>query len=131
MSPTDVAHREATRTDFRQIAQELQEALGQRLVAYATGVRSPQAVGRWAAGKNEPRGAEQGLRNLYRVFVVLRETENAQTIRAWLKGANPQLAHRAPIEFLREDSASVTAVTDAAATFADATVTDAATLVDA
>jgi len=121
MSPTDVAHREATRTDFRQIAQELQEALGQRLVAYATGVRSPQAVGRWATGKNEPQGqTDQRLRDLYRVFVILRDTESDQTIRAWLQGANPQLANQAPIELLHEDPSAVTAVADAALNFVDA-----------
>jgi hypothetical protein len=120
MSTIDVAFREATRTDFRQIAQELQEALGQRLVAFATGVRSPQAVGRWATGKSEPQGeAGQRLRNLYRVFVTLRETENHQTMRAWIQGANPQLANQAPIELLREDPGAVSAVTDAASTFVD------------
>ncbi len=102
-------------------AQKLQEALGQRLVAYATGVDSPQLVGRWAAGRNEPQGQTvQRLRDLYRVFVILRETESDQAIRAWLQGANPQLANRAPIELLHEDPNTVPAVADAAFTFANA-----------
>jgi len=123
MTPAEIAYRDATRAEPSQMAQELQEILGQRSVAFAAGVQSPQAVGRWAAGKAEPQGeAEPRLRNLYKVVLVLRETESPQTIRAWLQGANPHLAHRAPLEVLREDDlgADAAAVVDAAVVFADA-----------
>lgn len=122
MSPIEAAFQEATRAELPQVAQELQQALGQRLVAYATGVRSPQAVGRWAAGKSDPQqNTEQRLRTLYRVFLILQESENDKTIRAWFQSANPQLANQAPIEVLRESTANdAAAVAEAAVDFADA-----------
>lgn len=104
MGTLSAAHRDATRTPLHEIAAELQDALGQRLVAYAAGTRSPQAVGRWATAATSPReDAERRVRALYRVFVILREAEDHATIRAWLLGANPDLEDRAPLELLRED----------------------------
>jgi hypothetical protein len=119
MSPIEAAaHSRAMREAVRPMAQALQEALGQRLVAYATGTRSPQAVGRWAAGHNKPYGqVQRRLRALYRVYLTLSETEDDATIRAWLVGANPQLGERAPIELLREDDE--TAVFRAATAFVE------------
>lgn len=100
---TSVAFKEATVRPVNEIAAELQNTLGQRLVAYATRVQSPKLVGRWAAGDHEPRqNAETQLRLLYRAVVTLREQYGPDTIRAFMTGANPDLNDEAPIEAIRE-----------------------------
>jgi hypothetical protein len=89
--------------DVSRLADELQRAIGQRLVAYAVGVRSPQAVGRWARGERVPRPKTVvKLMDLYGVYLVLSETERDEMIVAWLLGGNPHLGENAPIELLRE-----------------------------
>ena len=104
MSIVDQIHRTALREDIANVAQALQETVGQRLVAYAVGVRNPKLVGRWARGEHVPRGVnDRRLRELFRVVMLLVEAgETAATVRAWLIGANPQLEDRAPIEVLHE-----------------------------
>jgi hypothetical protein len=121
MSTTETTHRRAIQAPFQEIAKELQEILGQRLVAYVARVRSPKAVGRWATGENRAQRfeIEQHVRDLYRVIITLAESEQPETIRAWLLAANPQLEDRAPIEQLR-DGDSV-AVLHAAINFIEAT----------
>jgi hypothetical protein len=121
VSTTETTHRRAIQAPFQEIAQELQEILGQRLVAYVAGVRSPRATGRWATGQSSPQRfeIEQRVRDLYRVVITLAESEHPETIRAWLLASNPQLGDRAPIEQLR-DGDSV-AVLHAAINFIEAT----------
>ncbi len=100
---TDVAFKEATVRPVPEIADDLQKLLGQRLVAYAAGVRSPKLVGRWAAGEHDPRlDAATRLRALYRVVVTLREHYGPETIRAFVTGANPDLGDRAPLDVIRD-----------------------------
>jgi hypothetical protein len=104
------AHDREVRTQVDRIASDLQQALGQRLVAYVTQNRSPKVVGRWARGEGEPQDddAKQRLRGLYRTWLILASTEEPPTIRNWLLGANPHLGDQAPIELLREgDSTKV------------------------
>lgn len=98
------AHKEAITRPLQEIAAELQEALGQRLVAYATGVRSPKLVGRWASGATEkPREeAQVRLRLLYRVKRTLSEVYDDSTIRAFLVGANPDIGDQTPIDAIRD-----------------------------
>ena len=98
-----LAFKEAMVLEPSQIASELQDALGQKLVAYATGVRSPKLVGRWATGTNPRDEAEKRLRELYRVYYMLHQHEHGDgTIRAFLAGSNPDLQDQAPIEVIRE-----------------------------
>ena len=100
---TRAAHRQATLTPTSQIAAELQDQLGQRLVAYATGIRTPKLVGRWAVSAHTPNNdTEQRLRALYRTTLILRAEYGDETIRAWLTGSNPDLNDRAPIELLHD-----------------------------
>jgi hypothetical protein len=102
-----LAFTEATRQPITSIARELQGQLGQRLVAYAAGIRSPRLVARWAAEDDthhKPNdNADRRLRDLFRTVLILRGTYGPETIRAWLVGANPDLKDRAPIELIRED----------------------------
>ena len=101
-SGTRAAHRQATLAAVKDIARELQGQLGQSLVAYATGIRTPKLVGRWAAGAHAPGAeAEQRLRALYRTTLILGAVYGAETQRAWLKGSNPDLSDQAPIDLLR------------------------------
>ena len=103
------AHRHAIRQEVRKIAQVLQETLGQKLTAYAVGVKDPKAIGRYAKGTQEPReGTERRLRDVYQIVKLLSGVEAPATIRAWMIGMNPQLGDEAPIESLHQaDNASV------------------------
>lgn len=96
------AYKQAFTESPATIAQDLQELLGQKLVAYITDVKSPKAVGRWAHGVEPRDETEQRLRALYRTVLTLQEAYGPQTIRAWLQGANPDLANQAPVEVLRK-----------------------------
>lgn len=102
------AHRQATIESIATIAKELQEDLGQRLIAYVTGNKSPKAIGRWASGEVPPRDkSERKLRDLYRTVLILKEVYGPDTIRAWLEGANPELDHQTPVDVLREKDSAV------------------------
>lgn len=100
--PASAAHKGATIAPIPEMAGELQELLGQRLVAYATALRSPKTVGRWVTGTKPHGQQEKKLRSLYRTKLILEECFGPDTIRAWLEGANPELGDVAPIEALRE-----------------------------
>lgn len=105
MRPLEQAHRDAIRLPIANIAEMLQEALGQRLAAYAVGLRDPKAVGRYAREEQEPRQETEGrLRDLYRVTRILLARETSRTVRAWMIGANPLLDDRAPVELLHRRS---------------------------
>jgi hypothetical protein len=108
------AHKQETRASVAKIAMELQTDLGQRLVAYVTGNRSPKVVGRWARGEGKPQDdeTEQRLRGLYRTYLILRGPEHARieeaaTIRNWLLGANPHLGDQPPLDILRDGNATL------------------------
>lgn len=108
------AHREATTTPVAEMTAELQELLGQRVVAYATGVRSVKAVSAWVNGSDPHRDTERKLRALYRIVLILKDEFGPGTVRAWLSGANPDLAERVPLDVLREggDVEVITAAQD-------------------
>lgn len=101
-------YEQETRTSVQDIASALQKDVGQRLVAYVTGNRSPKIVGRWASGEGNPQTdeAEGRLRSLYRTYLILLSREEPPTIRNWLLGANPHLGDRPPIQILREGDQS-------------------------
>lgn len=64
---------------FSELVIELQPALGQRLIAYAAGIRRARTVGDWTAQnarKADPSDDhESRVRNLYETFDVLRRNE--------------------------------------------------------
>jgi len=100
----DEAYRASVTSTIAQIAEELQTTLGQRLTAYAVGVRDPKAIGKYARGAIEPReDTARRLRDLFRVTCILGE-ERPDTIRAWMIGSNPLLDDKAPIELLHEEN---------------------------
>jgi hypothetical protein len=89
--------------DVASIAQYLQETLGQKLVAYITGLSDPKGVGHWARGEQQPRHeAEIRLRAAYQVFHLLLGEDSSHVVRAWFIGMNPQLDDDSPAAALRE-----------------------------
>jgi len=98
------AHRTTVESSVADIAAFLQDALGQKLVAFMVGVEDPKTVGRWASEKRLPQdsGAEQKLRAAYQVFRLLATQESPYTVRAWFVGLNPQLDDESPATAIRE-----------------------------
>ncbi|HEY5244809.1 MAG TPA: hypothetical protein VIJ60_04010 [Acidimicrobiales bacterium] len=100
---SDEAHQRAVTFEIKDVAGYLQEALGQKLVAYMAGVNDPKRVGRWALGAQSPRSeAERRLRAAFQVFHLLLSEESPHVIRAWFIGMNPQLDDESPAEVIRE-----------------------------
>ena len=102
MTTLEQVHRLAISQDVGTLAQSLQETLGQRLVAYAVGIRDPKAIGKYARGRAPRAGTEARLRDVFQVTRLLLDRESAATTRAWMIGANPQLDDQAPIELLHQ-----------------------------
>lgn len=97
------AHRKSVEFEIGDIAQFLQETLGQKLVAYMTNVSDPKTVGKWAKGANIPRAeVEHQLRTAFQVFHLLQSEEAPHTVRAWFIGINPQLDDESPADAIRE-----------------------------
>lgn len=93
---------EATRLDIDEIAGYLQAELGQRLAAYLSGVSDPKMVGRWVAGRVEPRDAAQmRLRDAFQATRLLIEAYGAKTAKAWWVGSNTRLDDEAPAMIVR------------------------------
>ena len=96
---------EATRLDVAEIATYLQQQLGQKLTAYVAGVADPKMVGRWAAGKAQPRDErEMRLRDAFKATRMLVEAFGPSTAKAWWVGSNTRLDDRAPAATLRTAS---------------------------
>src|SRR4051795_747804 len=96
LDPATVSE-EATRLPIDAVATYLQEQLGQKLTAYLSGVTDPKMVGRWAAGKAQPRDErEMRLRDAFKATKMLVAAFGAQTAKAWWVGSNTRLDDRAP-----------------------------------
>jgi hypothetical protein len=97
------AHQQAVTVGVASIAQYLQETLGQKLVAYMTGLSDPKGVGHWARGDQQPRHeAEIRLRAAYQIFHLLLSEDSSHVVRAWFIGMNPQLDDDSPATAIRE-----------------------------
>jgi hypothetical protein len=98
------AHRTTVQSSIADIASFLQEALGQKLVAFMVGVEDPKTVGRWATEGRSPQNpdAERKLRDAYHVFQLLMTEESPHTVRAWFVGLNPQLDDESPATAISE-----------------------------
>lgn len=97
-------HRTAVASSISDVAAFLQDALGQKLVAFMVGVEDPKTVGRWASGKRVPKDldVERRLRDAEQIFRVLMTEESPGTVRAWYLGLNPQLGDESPATAIRE-----------------------------
>lgn len=99
------AHRTTVESSVADIAAFLQDALGQKLVAFMVGVDDPKTIGRWASEKSRaPQDAEveRKLRDAYQIFRLLLAKESPHTVRAWFVGLNPQLDDEPPAAAIRE-----------------------------
>ena len=97
------AHRTTVESSMADVAAFLQDALGQKLVAYMAGVSDAKAVGRWASGERSPRPeAQRRLRDTQYIFRLLVTKESPHTVRAWFVGLNPQLDDESPAAAIRE-----------------------------
>src|SRR3954447_23086289 len=104
MPVLDPAHvsEEATRLRIDAIATYLQQQLGQKLTAYLAGVTDPKMVGRWAAGRAQPRDErEMRLRDAFKATRMIVEPSAPPTARAWWAAPNPPRAARAPAAVVR------------------------------
>lgn len=102
-TPTAAAHQKAVTFEVKDIARYLQEAFGQKLVAYMAGVADPKRVGLWAQGSQLPRDeAERHLRAAFQIFHLILAQDSAHVTRAWFIGMNPQLDDDSPAEAIRE-----------------------------
>ena len=100
------AHRTAVESSPSDMAAFLQDALGQKLVAYMTGTSDPRTVGRWAKGESTPRGENaRRLGHAFHIFRLLVTQESPHTVRAWFVGLNPQLDDESPATAIREGRA--------------------------
>ncbi|MFJ4536624.1 XRE family transcriptional regulator [Streptomyces tibetensis] len=98
------AHEQAMKTEISDIAQFLQEVLGQRLTAIIAGVADRKTVARWASGENKPHPASDArLREAYRIFHQLQAHDTPDVVRSWFIGSNPHLDDEAPAVALSED----------------------------
>jgi hypothetical protein len=100
------AHHAATEVRVPQLASELQELLGQKLVAFAVGDRHPKTIGRYARGDRDPEPETLGrLVDLYTIVAILRSGMRDHAIKAWMMGTNPRLKGKAPIEAIHDGRA--------------------------
>ena len=107
MSPRQEAHREAVRLDIASVARNLQDVLGQKIVAYAVGLADGRIIGKYARNEVQPsQKTETRLRDLYIITQILSSREDPPTVRAWMLGAHPLLEDRAPVELLHEENAA-------------------------
>ena len=96
---------DAARLPISEIAQFLQEHLGQRMTAYIGGVTDPKMVSRWIARQNAPRDeAQRRLREGYQAVRLLVSAYGDETAKAWLFGSNTRLDDQAPAYVLRHAS---------------------------
>jgi hypothetical protein len=102
----DDAHRAATDMRAPQLAYELQELLGQKLVAFAVGDRHPKTIGRYARGDRDPEPETLGrLVDLYTIVGILRSGMRDHAIKAWMMGTNPRLKGNTPIVSIHDGHA--------------------------
>jgi hypothetical protein len=99
----ELAHVQATRAAFDQVAASMRELLGAKLTAYLGSVGESRAANQWAAGEREPSEAVQlRLRLALQVGLMIADADGAGVARAWFQGMNPQLDDRSPARLLRE-----------------------------
>lgn len=103
-TPSTDTHRTAVASSIADIAAFLQDALGQKLVAFMVEVEDPKTVGRWVSGKRLPKDldVERRLRDAHQIFRLLLTKESPHTVRAWFVGLNPQLGDESPATAIRE-----------------------------
>lgn len=102
-TPDFGSYERVTRMDAAAVAQQLEELLGAKLVAYMAGVTEARAVRQWGRGEREPRAEVTArLRIALRVALMIAAIDGPGVAQAWFQGLNPQLDERSPARLLRE-----------------------------
>jgi hypothetical protein len=99
-------HDKASRMRFPELAGELRELLGGKLVAYIGSVGETRAVREWAEGRRAPgsREVRLKLRLAYEVASCIASADGAEIAQAWFQGLNPLLDDVSPARLLRDGS---------------------------
>lgn len=101
--PDLAAHQVAMRSGTKEVASQLVEILGAKLVAYIAGVGETRAVRQWMVGERNPQpGSLVRLREALVVAKMIATNDSAATAQAWFVGLNPQLDDRSPARMLRD-----------------------------
>lgn len=92
------AHGLSIQLGISEIAEALQEGLGQASLAEIVG-KNPRTLARWVNGTvTPPRPSEKLLRDVFQVFEMIAEIGGESTARAWFAGMNPALDQMTPVE---------------------------------
>ncbi len=94
---------DATTLPISEIADYLQDQLGQRIAAHLVGLRDAKQVGRYrkSDGPTPNRTTDLRLREGYKIVRMIIESFDEKMARAWLFGTNTRLSDEAPIDVLR------------------------------
>lgn len=94
--------REAIMLDISQIASYLQDALGQKVVAYLAGLSDTKMVRAWVRGASRPHPmTERRLRYAYHAARLLDDAYGKELAQTWFFGTNHFLDYHAPAYVLR------------------------------
>jgi hypothetical protein len=97
-------HQKAWHMRFPQLAGELRELLGAKLVAYIGSVSETRAVREWSEGRRAP-GSSQvqlKLRLAYEIAACIADVDGSEIAQAWFQGLNPLLNDVSPARLLRD-----------------------------
>ncbi len=84
-------------TPVKDIAEFLQNHLGQKMTAYVCGLNDVKNVGQWINGRVSPKDlSAMKLRYAYYVTRMLVDAFDDETAKAWLFGTNTRLKDEAP-----------------------------------
>jgi len=98
---------DAMRLPFPEVAKQLRELLGARLVAYIASVKETRAVRQWAEGRSTGKDVETRLRHAYAIARCIADSDGRETAQAWFQGMNPMLDDVSPARLLREGDLAV------------------------
>jgi hypothetical protein len=97
-----VIENETAKASPAQLAQYLQDTLGQKVTVYLAGLKDPKMVGRWASETNQPSDVVcLRLQYGYHVARLIEQAYGPQTVKSWLWGSNSRLDRKAPAAVLR------------------------------
>ena len=89
-------------TPAKNIAEFLQNHLGQKMTAYLCGLNDAKNVGQWINGNVSPKDlSAMKLRYTYHVTRMIIDAFDDDTAKAWLFGANTRLNDEAPAYIFR------------------------------
>lgn len=117
------AHQDSIRLSEPELARDLRDFLGAKLVAHIGSVKETRAVRQRADGERKPSSEVIArLRHACHVAALLAERDSRSVVQAWFQGMNPQLDDVPPSRQLREGQVedAAQAVLTAARTFAAA-----------